>query len=80
MDISTLIGAVIYFTIGWILSDWLNAEDNNDVAMFILLFWPLMIMFLGMVIVMGLAAIVATLLSKLIGFIGRRRGWFDGSV
>lgn len=81
MDISTLIGAVIYFMIGWILSDWLNTEDKDEVAMFTFLFWPLMIMFLGMVIVMGLAAIVATLLSKLFGLICRRLGGnSNGSV
>lgn len=82
MDMGTLIGAVIYFMIGWILSDCLNADDKDEVAMFIFLFWPLMLIFLGMVIVMGLAAIVAALLSKLFGLIcGRRNGGdSDGAV
>ena len=75
MNIATLVGAVLYFTIGCILSDWLNTEDKYEVSMFIFLFWPLMIIFLGMIIVMGLAAIVATLLSKLFELLcGRHNG------
>lgn len=74
MNIGTLVGAVLYFTIGWILTDWLNTNDKDEVALFIFLFWPLMIIFLGMVIVMGLAAIVAVLLAKLFGLICRRLG------
>lgn len=80
MNISTLVGAVLYFTIGWILSDWLNTDDKDEVAMFIFLFWPLTIVFLGMVIVMGLAAIVATLLSKLFDLICRRLGGDSNSA
>ena len=80
MNIETLIGAVIYFMIGWILSDWLNTEGKDEVAMFIFLFWPLMVVFLGMTIVMGLAAIVAVLLSKLFELFCGKRGDSNGSV
>lgn len=80
MDIGSLIGAALYFTIGWILSDWLNTEGKDEVATFIFLFWPLMIIFLGMVIVMGLAAIVAVLLSKLFGLLCGKRGNTNGTV
>lgn len=65
MDIMTVLGVIVYFTIGWFLADWLNTEDKDEVAVFIFVFWPLMIAFLGMIIVCGLAAIVATLISKL---------------
>lgn len=80
MDIGTLVGAVLYFTIGWILSNWLNTDDKDEVAVFIFVFWPLMIAFLGMVIIIGLAAIVAVLLAKMFNLFMGRGGDSDGAV
>lgn len=80
MEIGTLIGAVLYFTIGWILSDWLNTEAKSELTMFIFLFWPLMVAMLALMLVLAVAMLIAVLLSKLVGLVHFKGGNSNGSV
>lgn len=66
MDIPVLIAVTIYFAIGWVLSGWLNVEDKDEVAVFIFVFWPLVILFLAVILVLAIAALVSVLISKLV--------------
>ena len=88
MDIMTVLGVVVYFTVGWLLADWIIDDEKNreELTMFIFLFWPLLIIMLVGMLVLALAMFIAALMSKLLSLLGLelarsdKGGGSDGAV
>lgn len=69
MDIMSVFYVVVYFTIGWFMSDWIIEDEKNreELMMFIFLFWPLLIILLGLMAVICVGFLVSAFISKLLG-------------
>lgn len=71
MDIMTVFYVVVYFTIGWFLSVWVvkgEEDKREELAVFLFLFWPLLIIMLGGMTVICVAMFVSVLISKLMDY------------
>lgn len=84
MDLMTMLGVTVYFTIGWFLSEWLTKdEDRDEVAVFTFMFWPVYILVLAGMFVIAILMVIAVLVTKLMNPFGAKRDEGDsqdGSV
>lgn len=84
MDLMTMLGVTVYFTVGWFLSQWLTKEDDKEeVAVFIFMFWPVFILVLVGMFIIAILMVIAVLVTKLMNPFGNRSNRGDnqnGSV
>lgn len=71
MDIMTVFYVVVYFTIGWFLAVWVvkgEEDKREELAVFLFLFWPLLILMLGVMTFIGVTMVISVLISKLMDY------------
>lgn len=75
MDLMTILGVTVYFTVGWFLSQWLTKDDDKEeVSVFIFLFWPLLIVMLVGMLILAILMVIAVLVTKLMNPFSCERG------
>ena len=78
MDLMTMLGVTVYFTIGWFLSEWLTKdEDREELAVFTFMFWPVYIVVLVGMLVLVILMVIAVLVTKLMNPFGAKRNEGD---
>ena len=80
MNSLTVIGVAVYFLIGWFLSDFLTKNDSEEMAMFLFMFWPVVIAFILIMIILAGLMLISVLITKLIGIFTNKGDKPDGAV
>ena len=72
MDLMTMLGVTVYFTVGWFLSEWLTKDDDREeLAVFTFMFWPVYIVVLVGMLVLAILMIISVLVTKLMNPFGK---------
>lgn len=73
MDLMTMLGVTVYFTIGWFLSEWMTKdEDREEVAVFTFMFWPVYVLVLAVMFIIAILMVISVLVTKLMNPFGAK--------